>query len=182
MSPQSDNYSNPLRTLPRPVGWLAPIGATLIGAILAGVALAVVADQKDSLIAVSATVAPKLQLIAHVPTDITLSQADVLRGSAEIATPVRLEVSSNSPDGMEIDVSAPQGLFTSMRIQGRDLDATLPGGGGTIAYRWSGRTQRTDRSLDIRFTVALHRSVVPGTYAWPIVLNGRELQTVSRNQ
>jgi hypothetical protein len=156
--------------------------STLIGVLLTGAALAVVAGQRDSLIAVSATVAPKLQLIAHVPTEITVSRADVLRGTAEIATPVRLEVSSNSPDGMEIDVSAPQGLFSSMRIQGKDIDATLPGEGGTIAYRWSGRTLKSDRSLELRFTLALDHSVVPGTYAWPIVLNGRALQTVSRNQ
>jgi hypothetical protein len=113
----------------------------------------------------------------RLPARLNVSVEDASRGFVVIREPIKLELSSNTAHGVELDVTAPAGLFSSMHVQGRDIDAILSGEGGTIAYRWSQPTANRKQSLDLRFTVALAKGLQPGTYPWPIAVYGRALET-----
>jgi hypothetical protein len=140
-----------------------------------GASIALPASQSGSLLPVSATVAPRVDLVMHSPARLTVTATDVARGYATLSGPLRLELSGNTP-GVELDVHAAPALFSAMRIEGVNLDATLPGEGGTIAWRWA---QGSGRSInvDLRFTFTLQPQLQAGTYAWPITVNGRALET-----
>jgi len=155
----------------------SPLALRFLGlTTVIGASIALPASQSGSLLSVSATVAPRVDLVQQAPARLAVTAADVARGYATVSEPLRLHVSTNTPQGVELDVHAAPDLFSSMRIEGVNLDATLPGDGGTIAWRWA---QGSTHSLnvDLRFTFTLQPQLQPGAYSWPITVNGRPLET-----
>jgi hypothetical protein len=140
-----------------------------------GASIALPASQSGSLLPVSATIAPRVDLVVHSPVRLVVTATDVARGYATLSGPLRLELSGNTP-GVELDVRAAPTLFSAMRIEGVNLDATLPGEGGTIAWRQGPGSGRSI-NVDLRFTFTLQPQLQAGTYAWPITVNGRALET-----
>ncbi len=141
-----------------------------------GASIAMPASQPGSMLSVSATVAPRVDLVVHSPAHLTVTALDVAQGYATVSEPLRLQLSGNTPQGVELDVRAAPALFSAMRIEGANLDATLPGDGGTIAWRWRQESLRS-LNVDLRFTFMLRPELRPGTYSWPITVNGRALET-----
>jgi hypothetical protein len=139
-----------------------------------GAGIAMPAGQPGSMMPVSATVAPRVDVVVHAPARLTVTATDVAQGYATVTEPLRLQLSGNTPQGVELDVRAAPALFSAMRIEGANLDATLPGDGGTIAWRWH---QTRSLNVDLRFTFMLKPELRPGTYSWPVTVNGRALET-----
>jgi hypothetical protein len=140
-----------------------------------GAGIAMPASQPGSMMPVSATVAPRVDLMVHSPARLTVTATDVAQGYVTVSEPLRLRLSGNTPQGVELDLRAAPALFSAMRIEGTNLDATLPGDGGTIAWRW--RQSSMSLNVDLRFTFMLRPELLPGTYSWPISVNGRALET-----
>ncbi len=139
-----------------------------------GASIAMPASQPGSMMSVRATVAPRVDLVVRSPASLTVTAMDVAHGYATVSEPLRLQLSGNTPQGVELDVRAAPALFSAMRIEGANFDATLPGDGGTIAWRWR---QPMSLNVDLRFTFMLRPELRPGTYNWPITVNGRPLET-----
>lgn len=160
----------------QPLG-ASPLTLRFLGlASVIGASIAMPASQSDTLLTVSATVAPQVDLVLHSPDQITVTASDLARGFAVMSQPVRLELSSNTSQGVELDVHSTPGLFSALRIEANNLDATLSGEGGTIAWRWPHEAVRS-MSMDLRFTFMLNPHLQPGAYTWPISVNGRALET-----
>jgi hypothetical protein len=95
-----------------------------------------------------------------------------------VMEPSQLHVVSNFAQGVALDVRAPRGLFAAMTVQGAELEALLPGEGGTIAFRWPAVQSATHAlSVALHFRLVPAPGVQPGTYAWPIQLQGHALET-----
>jgi len=134
------------------------------------------AGQSGALMSVGVTVTPRVDLVLYSPASLTVTAMDVARGYVTVSEPLRLKLSGNTPQGVELDVRATAALFSAMRIEGGYLDATLPGDGGTIAWRWQQESVRS-LNVDLRFTFMLRSELRPGAYSWPITVNGRALET-----
>jgi hypothetical protein len=148
----------------------APIAASLVAG----------SSQSGVLMPVSATVAPQASVSVRSPAVLVISQTDLARGYVDVAEASELKLVSNFALGVALDVRAPRGLFTAMTVQGSDIDAQLPGEGGTIAFRWP-RVQGSTRSLSVvlRFRLVPAPGLQAGTYAWPIQLQGRALEATA---
>jgi len=134
--------------------------------------------QSGVLMPVTATVAPQATVSVTAPVSLVISASDLARGYVQVIEPSQLRVVSNFAQGVELDVRAPRGLFTAMTVQGTDLEAQLPGEGGTIAFRWPAAQPPTHAlSVALRFRLVPAPGVQPGTYAWPIQLQGHALET-----
>ena len=155
----------------------SPLALRFLGlTTVVGASIALPASQSGSLLSVSTTVAPHVNLVVSSPARLTVTAVDVARGYATVAEPLRLQLSGNTPQGVELDVHAAPALFSAMRIEGINFDATLPGDGGTIAWRWAQGSARA-LNVDLRFTFMLSPQLRPGAYSWPITVNGRALET-----
>jgi hypothetical protein len=149
---------------------VAPIAAGL----MAG------SSQSGVLMPVSATVAPQASVSVRAPAALVISPTDLARGYVDVSEASELRVISNFAHGVALDVRAPRGLFTAMTVRGTDLDAQLPGEGGTIAFRWPGAQNPTHSlSVVLRFRLVPAPGVQAGTYPWPIELHGRALDTAA---
>jgi hypothetical protein len=68
-----------------------------------------------------------------------------------------------------------------MSVTGRDIEAELPGEGGTIAFRWpTARDPAQALVVGLRFRLVPAPGVQAGTYPWPIELSGHPLDTSAR--
>jgi hypothetical protein len=159
---------NPLRP------WLAScITAAGVGMAVPG---SISAEESRGFMQVRASVSARTAVMVRGPDTLTITPEDLRRGSLTIAQPVQIKVFSNTRHGLELDVQAAAQLFTAVRVQGPGIDATLPGSGGTIAWRWDTRPSLlTPAALDLRFTFVLNTAATAGTQAWPVLVSGRAL-------
>jgi len=137
------------------------------------IAPAVEAASQRGQIAVSAVV--PAQIVAQVveqPSEITITDADVLRGYVEVPVGSRLRVTSNNPAGYFIDFFTRLAIFRSVRVSNSAGSADLGPDGGTIIER--GQHGR-NLPLDLSYRFMLAANAQPGTYAWPLTLNVRPL-------
>jgi predicted secreted protein len=145
---------------------------------LFGLAAAGSAAPPTALMPVSARILPRTDLTVQSPAALVISADDVRRGFWHSGQPLRLTVLSNHPTGMELDLQAPGGLFKSIRIDGQQLHATLPGDGGTIVWRWQPvRSGERQLDLDLDLTFELQAEQQPGSLSWPVIVSGRPLLT-----
>jgi hypothetical protein len=134
-------------------------------------------DEGRGFMQVRAAVMPRTDISVRAPQTLHVSAGDRARGTTLSADPLTIKAFSNTRYGLELDVQAPAGMFTSMHIQGQGIDATLPGAGGTIAWRWAAKPGfTTPASLDLSFTFELEDRTKTGTYSWPVLISGRALQ------
>ena len=176
-SPLTGHMQTPLDPLSRGVGssapsrwltWVAPIAASLVTG----------STQSGALLPVSATVAPHAAISVHAPSEFVVSTTDLARGYVTVDEPSELKLVSNYPQGVALDVTAPRGLFAAMYVKGGDIDAQLPGEGGTLTFRWpSPQPSIHSLSVELHFRLVPAPGLQPGTYSWPIQLHGRALET-----
>jgi hypothetical protein len=125
---------------------------------------------------VRATVQPRTELEVQAPARLAISAADLARGSHQPTQSVQIRAYSNSTHGLELELQAPPGMFAQLRIQGPGIDATLPGEGGSIAWRWAQRPGfATPATLDLWLSFALLQSTPAGHQDWPLRITGRPL-------
>jgi hypothetical protein len=156
----------------------SPMRRRIVQSLPLAACLVAGSTQSGVLMPVSATVAPQAAVSVSAPAALVISAADLARGYVEVAEPSQLRVVSNFAQGVALDVRAPRGLFAAMTVRGVDLEAVLPGEGGTIAFRWPAAQPVTHAlSVALRFRLVPAPGVQPGTYAWPIQLQGRALET-----
>jgi hypothetical protein len=145
---------------------------------LFGLAAAASAAPPTALMPVSTRILPRTDLTVQAPAALVISAADVKQGFLRLGQPLRLTVLSNHSIGMELDLQAPAGLFKSIRVDGAQLHAALPGDGGTIVWRWQWEPVRSgERQLDLDLTFELQAEQLPGALSWPVIVSGRPLLT-----
>ena len=121
---------------------------------------------------VSVNVTPVARLEAAAPAPLLITSADLARGFVDTPHPLRLHVYSNSRSGFALDVATQSPWFTAVAIEGLDAQVTLGAEGGTIVQRWQGTPSR---ALELRMRFRLEPGLVPGLYAWPLLLRARPL-------
>jgi len=137
------------------------------------IAPAVHAAPQRGQIAVTAIVpAQTVAQIVEQPSEITITDGDVLRGYVEVPTGSRLRITSNNPAGYFIDFFTRLPIFRSVRVSNSNGSADLGPDGGTIIER--GQHGR-NLPLDLSYRFMLASNATPGTYAWPLALNVRPL-------
>ena len=124
----------------------------LARALAAALALAVPAGAAHSggaQLVVSVVVAKSARITAHgQPAQLQVTEADVARGYAELPPGVRLEVWSNSREGLMLALSSAHPFVWSEAI-------VVPG----VSQR---------RVVELRGRLNLAPATTPGTYPWPV--------------
>jgi hypothetical protein len=131
------------------------------------------AAESHALLTVGATVLPVAKVLsASAPSEIIVSAADVRRGYVDVSQPTALEVNSNSPNGIALDLMTLSPMMTSVIVSGLDSEQSLGADGGTIVQRWQ---HPQSIRLSLRFKLMLAPGIAPGRYAWPLRLDVRPL-------
>lgn len=108
----------------------------------------------------SAVVAKTAQLsVRDHPASIQVSEADVSQGYVDVAGGPRIDVSTNSREGLVVSFLAGGEAVRSVQLRGGSGDSiVLPGTiRGVAKHR-----------IEPRYRLILAPSTRPGTYAWPV--------------
>jgi hypothetical protein len=143
---------------------MAPIGTT--------------ADAKDARasMGVSAVVRGVARMdVQSVPSDVTVSAADLARGFVDVNQPTALVIHSNSPNGYALEFMTLTPMMSSMVVYGLDTSLALGAEGGTVVQRWQSPHVV---NLNLKFRFSLSPGLRPGNYPWPLHLAVRPLESV----
>jgi len=122
---------------------------------------------------VGATVLPVAKIqAASAPGEIIVSAGDIRRGYVDVSQPTSLQINSNSPNGIALDLMSVSTMMTAVTVSGLDSEQSLGADGGTLVQRWQ-RPQSIHLSLRFKFMLA--PGLVPGRYPWPLRLDVRPL-------
>jgi len=125
---------------------------------------------------VRASVMPRTDIQTQAPSTLRIRESDLARGAMLPPQPLQIRAFSNASLGLEVDLQAPAGMFTQLRVQGAGIDAVLPGEGGSFAWRWAQRPGfTTPATLDLQITFTLDDSLPAGSHVWPLLVTGRAL-------
>lgn len=91
-------------------------------------------------------------LLRGQPPSVTVTREDVERGYVDLPAGPRLDVRSNSPEGLAVAVLSAHPML-GVELRGGLTSLVLPAG---------------VRSLDLNYRVLLAPGALPGTYAWPV--------------
>jgi len=152
--------------------WRLPALRALAYTALTGGLASLCGADSGTLLQVSANVSPVARLEGLAPAPLLITSADVARGFVDTPHPLRLHVFSNSRAGFALDVAAQSPWFTAVAIEGLDTPVTLGAEGGTIVQRWQ---RAPSRALELRLRFRFEPGLVPGLYAWPLLLRARPL-------
>jgi len=131
------------------------------------------ASEARTTLLVGATVEPVARIQQESrPSEVLVSAADVRRGYVEVPQPTWLEVNSNSPNGIALDLTPLNSMMRSTIVSGFEFEQSLGADGGTLVHRWQ-RPQSL--RLSLRFKFMLAPGVAPGRYEWPLRLDVRPL-------
>jgi hypothetical protein len=125
---------------------------------------------------VRAAVIARTDIQTRAPSLLLVRESGLARGAKLPPQPLQLRAFSNASSGLEVDLQAPVGMFTQLRVQGAGIDAVLPGEGGSFVWRWAQRPGfTTPATLDLRVTFTLDESLPAGSHVWPLLVTGRAL-------
>lgn len=131
-------------------------------------------QQVNTSLRIDAVVAPRVTVRAEAPTILWINEQDLARGFVEVSTPTNAAVSSNGAFGVLLELRVPRGLFTSVRMQG-DLNAELPGEGGTVTLQWIAPASGGSRLLKWTYRFGLDPTLPAGRYDWPVQVLGQAM-------
>lgn len=119
--------------------------------------------------AVTATVEAVARVVTQsAPSHVVVSTTDVERGFVDVAEPMRLRVSANSP-GCVLDIVTVAPMLSSLVLKGLGSDQRLEAAGGTVVERWTPRgIQPSTADLVLHFRLMLAPQIAPGSYPWPL--------------
>ncbi len=118
----------------------------------------------------------RTEIQTRAPTSLWVSESGLARGAVLPPQALQIRAFSNASFGLEVDVQAPAGMFTQLRLQGAGIDAVLPGEGGSFVWRWAQRPGFTNpATLDLRVTFTLGEVLPAGNHSWPLLVTGRAL-------
>jgi hypothetical protein len=108
----------------------------------------------------SAVVAKNAQVaVRDHPASIQVSEADITRGYVDIASGPRIEVSTNSREGLLVSFLASGEAVRSVHLRGAAGDSILlPGPSRGVAKH----------RIEPGYRLILAPAARPGTYAWPV--------------
>lgn|SRR5689334_13177515 len=93
------------------------------------------------------------------PASVQVSEADVGHGYVDVATGPRIDVSTNSREGLIVSFRVGGEMFTAVQLHGSAGDSiVLPGPARGIAKH----------RIEPGYRLMLAPSARPGTYAWPV--------------
>jgi len=109
---------------------------------------------------VSAVVAKNAQLaVRDHPATIQVSEADIARGYLDVASGPRIDVSTNSRDGLMVAFLASGEAVHAVELRGSAGDSILlPGPAKGVARH----------RIEPGYSLILAPAVRPGIYAWPV--------------
>jgi hypothetical protein len=126
----------------------------------------VAAPLGSALLSVSATVAKRATLkVLAQPATILVTEADLTRGYVEVASPVQVQVQSNSPAGYLLVFESQGDLVSNTRVRGLGNDVQV--GASGVAPR-SAPTGGGSATHDLVFRFTLSASARQGRHAWPM--------------
>jgi hypothetical protein len=136
---------------------------------LASVACGAPAHDAQTRFAVTATVEAVARVVTQsAPSHVVVSATDVERGFVDVAEPMRLRVSANSP-GCVLDIVTVAPMLSSLVLKGLGSDQRLEATGGTVVERWTPRgIQPSTADLVLHFRLMLAPQIAPGSYPWPL--------------
>ena len=111
-------------------------------------------------LALSAVVAKNAQVsVRGHPASIQISEADVARGYVDVATGPRVDVSTNSREGLVVSFLVGSEMFSAVQLRGTVGDSILLSGPsrGVAKHR-----------IEPAYRLILAPAARPGTYAWPV--------------
>jgi hypothetical protein len=145
----------------------ACVAMGIAGCFVLGVARPVGADERNSQMAVGATVLTSTRIDAESsPQQLEVSVADVARGYVEVVGETQLVVTNTDRRGYVLSVWPQVEVFSAIVVRNGDRRAELAADGGAIVERRWG--QKIALALDFRFKLA--PGVKPGIYPWPVRL------------
>ena len=111
-------------------------------------------------LALSAVVAKNAQLsVRDHPSSIEVSETDIARGYIDVATGPRIEVRTNSREGLLVTFLASGEAVRSVQLRGTGGESIqLPGPVRGVA----------NHRIEPAYRLILAPSARPGTYAWPV--------------
>lgn len=133
-------------------------------------------DQARVPMVVRAAVLPRTDLTVLAPPTLVVDRPGRRAGQPDAAATVELRAYSNVPQGLEVRLVAPEGLFRALHVQGPGVQAVLPGDGGSFAWRWAGKPGfQSPASLRLTLGFELVDGAPPGEIAWPVRISGEAL-------
>ena len=152
------------------------IAAALALAIGTSARPAVAAGTSSAEFTVLATVRAVARIDAGTPhPSIEVSPADVARGYLDVGEPWNLNVESNDPGGVRLQVLAMAPMFRTIEVTGLGAEVNLGPAGGDVVLRWH---DRRNAQLALRFRFLLAPGVQPGRYPWPLQVVARPLSSI----
>ena len=113
-------------------------------------------------LAVTAVVAKFASVALHgQPAALVVTDADIARGFVEIAEGGRIELRSNSREGMKLEfLNRAAGLVRGIEVTGLPGGAVLPGAARGVAKS----------TFAVGYRILLAPAARPGIYSWPVEL------------
>ena len=149
------------------------LASTIGFAPLAALPLPAHGGQQSTTLLVSVTVRPHATLHQlYLPSQLSVSEADIARGFVDLAAASRFTVSTNSRAGYLIAFLPVGNLFDSVLIGGLGNAVELGADGGYVVRRFP---LPPDLAHELSFRFTLRPNARPGRYPWPLQLAVRPL-------
>ena len=140
-------------------------------AILLTGPLSAAADSNESKLLVTATILKHASLqIQAQPVSVLVTAADIARGYADVSSPAKVVVKSNTAGGYLLVFDSQGEFFRQTVVKGLGTDVHLGPSGGGVTQRSTGRGM-SQTLLHIEFCFVLSESARQGVYAWPVRLS-----------
>lgn len=104
-----------------------------------------------------------------IPTQVSITPADVAQGYVDIESPIEMEVVTNSAGGVLVGISLNASAFTGAIASGQFGTMRLTPGTPELVVGNRGQGMRTE-SLSMRLRIELARNAEPGVIAMPVSL------------
>jgi hypothetical protein len=149
------------------------IGVLIATAFSCAAAASAGAGEARASFTVGATVLARARYtVTAAPADILISDEDIRRGYIEVAEPMRIRISNNSPAGYMLLILPQSGLAASVTVRFPGGEVTLGSDGGEIAEPGEVGPAMT---LELTYRFGLDPQITPGRYPWPVQLTVQPL-------
>jgi hypothetical protein len=148
--------------------------ALIIGTFLFNLLEVSKAHSSDSIpsakIAVTASVPERtnVHIIFQLP-ELTVTNADIMRGFVVVHAATRIQVKSNNPAGylLAFEVISTHPAFDGAAVFIKGKEVQLSSGGGWIPQPYI----RGGTMFDLSYRFTLAKDARPGTYSWPFMIS-----------
>jgi hypothetical protein len=146
----------------------------LIAAAMSAISLIAGAGMSEQVAAATTGMRVSARILTHVsfpsmkiPDQVSISPADVSRGFVDLATPIEMEVRTNSASDILVGISLNSPAFTGATVSGPSGTTRVSPGTPSIVIASHGQGMHTE-SLSLRVRIELARDTAPGVVVMPV--------------